>query len=248
MHFLKTNQTPSRLPWWLYGTLFFTCVQVISIGLSALAARTRRAHPQPEPEIEVTPEDSKPPLKPPAATDTEAESFSASAAAFGEFSFYESLTQPRFAPPAPAFPVVWAINNFLAIWGLLHVLRMPQDKVGRREFLACQSVSWLCYVSFGALFFGLRSTLLGMVNTIIMLGATLATVNIALVRLRDTKAALSQVTLVPWLLLAGPTATLIALWNRDRLLQRGPFSQPPPRLAKSFQASQENEPKSDVND
>jgi tryptophan-rich sensory protein len=103
-------------------------------------------------------------------------------------------------------------------------------------------------VSFGALFFGLRSTLLGMVNTIIMLGATLATVNIALVRLRDTKAALSQVTLVPWLLLAGPTATFIALWNRDRLLQRGPFSQPPPRLTKSSQAPQENEPKDDVND
>ena len=80
-----------------------------------------------------------------------------------------------------------------------------------------------------------------------MLGATLATVRIALLRLRDTKAALSQVTLVPWLLLAAPTATLIALWNRDRLFQRGPFSQPPPRLAKSSQASQEDEPKGDAN-
>jgi hypothetical protein len=103
-------------------------------------------------------------------------------------------------------------------------------------------------VTFGAFFFGLRSTLLALVNTMTMLGATLATVGIALTRLRDTKAALSQVTLVPWLLLAGPTATFVALWNRDRLFERGPFLQPSPRLAKSSQATQEDESKGDISD
>lgn len=243
MNFPKSNQTSSRVPWWLYGVLFYAGVQAISFGLSALVSAARVAKSKPEQEFKLDEEGSTPPLKPETTeTDEIPESSLARSAVIGDFPFYESLIQPRFAPSAPVFPVVWTINNLLTIWGLLHVLRMPKNKPGRREFLAWQGVAWTCYCAFGALFFGMRSTLLAALDTLTMLVATVATMGIALTKLRDTKAVLSQITVLPWLLLAAPTSLCVALWNRDLFFKRGPFLQPSPRLRKSSGAPQEDAP------
>ncbi len=51
-------------------------------------------------------------------------------------------------------------------------------------------------------------------------------------RLKDTKVALSLGTLVPWLLLAAPTATTVALWNRDKWYEAGPFLDAPSQWVK----------------
>ncbi len=140
--------------------------------------------------------------------------------------FYNNLRQPRFAPPDWAFGPVWLLNNVLAIWGGLRVLNLRRGRRGRAEFLGLQAVSWAMYASFNALFFGLGSLINGALVTIADLALTMASLWVALFRLRDREAALSLSTLLPWLLVASATSSLLALWNRDHFYRTGPFVEP----------------------
>ncbi len=137
--------------------------------------------------------------------------------------FYNNLRQPRFAPPDWLFGPAWLVNNVLAIWGGLRVLNMRGGRRGRAEFLGLQAASWLMYASFNALFFGLGSLINGALVTLTDLVLTIASLWVALFRLRDRKAALSLSTLLPWLTIASATSVLLALWNRDRFYRTGPF-------------------------
>lgn len=143
--------------------------------------------------------------------------------------YYNRLLQPPFAPPDWAFAPAWTLNNALQIWGLLRALNLPRSRAGRPEFLALQAGFWACFTAFNALYFGLRSPILGAANTNLGLALTLASEYVALARLRDRRVAASLSTVLPWLLLASATATLVALWNRDDLFAAGPFLAPHPR-------------------
>lgn len=146
--------------------------------------------------------------------------------------FYNNLRQPRFAPPDWVFGPVWFINNVLAIWGGVRVLNMEQGRPGRGTFLGLQAGSWLSYASFNALFFSLGSLINGALVTVVDLFLTIASLWVALFRLKDGRAALSLSTLLPWLLIASATSSLLALWNRDRLYQAGPVVEPNPTWVK----------------
>jgi hypothetical protein len=56
---------------------------------------------------------------------------------------------------------------------------------------------------------------------------TIASGLVALLKLQDTKVALSLATVFVWLLIAAPTALFQALWNRDDFYRSGPFAKPP---------------------
>ena len=140
--------------------------------------------------------------------------------------FYNAKRQPVFAPPDWAFPPVWLINNALCIWGLLRVLNLPQATPGRGLFLRLQGLVWLCYATFNALYFGLRSPIGGALNTAVAFVASVASMWVAIARLRDRRVVLSQSTILPWLLLATPTAAAIATWNEDEYFEAGPFVEP----------------------
>jgi translocator protein len=147
-------------------------------------------------------------------------------AAYNEF--YNNLRQPRFAPPDWVFAPVWTLNNVLCIWGLLRVLNLPKHTPGRNAFVALQGVVWLAFSAFNGLYFGLRSPINGAIDTLIGFGATIASVYVALFRLRDKGAALSQSTILPWLTIASATATTVALWNRDEHYGTEPRVEPHP--------------------
>lgn len=197
------RQAPRRWGWG-HGAVFYASVQGLLFGLGWL---TRRALGRTAPR---------------GARDD----------AFGDNAYYNGLRQPSFAPPDWAFAPAWTVNNILAIRGLLWVLNMPAGASGRRAFLALQGVSWGAYCAFNAAFFGLRSPINAAVLTDANIGLTVASVWVALTRLKDPRAALSLSTLLPWLLLAGPTATALAAWNRDDLYRAGPFVEPPPGWVK----------------
>lgn len=186
---------------WYHGVGFYVAVQGLAFGLGKLAERTQRG--------------TKAEL---GETVLGNESYNA---------FYNAKQQPIFAPPDWSFAPVWTLNNALCIWGLLRVLNMPKETQGRDAFLALQATTWASYTAFNGLYFGLRSPINGAIDTNIGLAATLASFYVALFHLRDSRVVLSQATIVPWLLLAAPTATAVAAWNNDEFYGTGPLAEPP---------------------
>ncbi len=136
--------------------------------------------------------------------------------------FYESLKQPIYAPPGPAFPVVWAVNNTARVSGLVRVLNKSTETPGRSAYLALQGTSLLNYASFNAAYFGLRSPRLGAAMTVADLGLAVASGYVALEKLEDSKVAASLSTLMPWLALAAAVSVPVALWNEDRFYSASP--------------------------
>lgn len=185
---------------WYHGAAFYAGVQALSYGLGVLAKRIVGA--------------SRPKL---------GESIVGNAA---NDAFYNQLTQPIFAPREWVFAPVWTLNNLLCLWGLLRVANMPPGRPGRGAFLWLQGSVWLSFAAFNGVYFGLRSPINGAISTNIGFAATVASMYVALFRLRDGRAALSQSTILPWLVLATATANLVAAWNRDECYAAGPFLTP----------------------
>ena len=141
--------------------------------------------------------------------------------------FYENLTLPAFAPPGPAFPVVWAINNAARTAGVVRVLNLPQETPGRTAYLALQGASLFNYAGFNPLYFGLRSPTNGAVVTLLDTGLNLGSLYVASSQLKDTKVALSLSTILPWLGLASAVSVSVALWNEDAFYKAQPRVHPP---------------------
>lgn len=193
---------------WYHGMLFFVGVEVAASVLAKFAKKTRNSKSSQEETLQ---------------TSNQGEEYNA---------IYNSLKQPVFAPPGAVFFPIWLINNSLATWGLLQVLNKSANTSGRREFLASHSAFWFTYTTFTSAYFSQRSPIKGAVLTDIGLIAALLAEYFALFGLKDKKVALSLVTLVPWLLLAAPTATTVALWNRDEFYEIGPAFDAPSNWVK----------------
>jgi tryptophan-rich sensory protein len=228
------DKMPTGVKMLLCGALLYAGVQAASFALAGWAVRYRRKTEADQSAKESVPNatgDAEGAATPPAnvaPTGSEGDNeLTTRDKLFGEDFFYEAQVQPKFAPPAPVFAPVWFVNNALSLWGWLHVWRLPKDRPGRNAFLISQGVFWASFTTFNALYFGLRSTVAGAANTLVGFVAVASSVAVALGRLRDRRAALSQATTLPWLCLALPTATLIALWNRDEFYGAGPFAEPP---------------------
>lgn len=185
---------------WYHGVLFYAGVQAVSFGLGKLVQTVAK---QSEPQL------------------TEQIAGNSS-----YFEFYNELTQPVFAPPDWSFAPAWTLNNALMIWGLLRVLNMPKEKTGRDEFLALQAAFWITFVAFNPLYFGLRSPILGAIDTNIGLALTAAGVYVATSKLKDSKTAVLHSPTLLWLVLAAATATTVAVWNKDEFFNSRPLIEP----------------------
>lgn len=204
---MSNTQPTGDTRWrWYHGAAFYAGVQAVSFGLGKLAQRAGGT-----------------------TTPTLGESLTGNDA---NNEFYNRLVQPVFAPADWVFAPVWTLNNALCIWGLLRALNMPHERPGRNAFVGLQLLVWACFTAFNATYFGLRSPINGAINTNIGLVATLASMYIAAARLKDGRVALSQSTILPWLVLASATATTVAAWNRDEFWDAGPLVEPAPRWRK----------------
>jgi len=140
--------------------------------------------------------------------------------------FYRTERLPFFAPPAAAFPIAWTINSVSAIAGGLHVLNLPPDTEGRREFLRLQAVAWTLFSTFQAGYFGLRSPINAALITVAYTSVTAASLVVALQRLKDPAAAVSLASTAAWLVLATPLGVTQAAWNYDPFWNTGPWTEP----------------------
>lgn len=146
--------------------------------------------------------------------------------------FYKKQKQPIFAPPTWAFAPAWTLNNALCIYALLRVLNMPENRAGRDEFLALQIFSWADFALFSGASFGLRSNYNGAVLTNLYLVLTLASLAVAIRKLKDPKTAVSLSTLTLWLGIASPLSLTIAAWNGDEFYGAEPIAEPSPNWVK----------------
>ncbi|MGX5358117.1 tryptophan-rich sensory protein [Kocuria sp. KH4] len=89
---------------------------------------------------------------------------------------------------------------------------------GRATALALEGADWVLFASFSALFFGLRSPVLGAAVTVASLGATAGSV--VRTAALDRKAAWALGPRLLWLAYASYVATATAARNRDELLDR----------------------------
>jgi translocator protein len=186
---------------WYHGVAFYAGVQAASFGLGLLAKAAKgKARPRLAESL----------VGNPASND-----------------YYNALRRPVFAPPDWVFAPAWTLNNALQIWGVLHVLNRDPATPGRRAFLALQGGFWVSFTTFYGAYFGLRSPILGAIDTVVGLAFTLGSVCVAAFRMKDGRALASLATVTPWLLLASATSVAVARWNRDEFFAAGPFAEPP---------------------
>ena len=149
-----------------------------------------------------------------AAVGLGANAVSAAAAGFnGDEAYYDRLETPPGSPPGWAFAPAWAVNNLTTLWSNLRVANLPVGTPGRRTALALEGASWGLFASFTGLYFGLRSPVLGAVNTAAGLAATAASV--AVTARLDRRAAWALAPRLAWLGLATYVSVGTALRNPD---------------------------------
>ena len=187
---------------WYHGVLFYIFAQGLTIGLSVITS---------------------------AAMGQKVKSVRD---AFGDVSYFRNLHQAVVAPPSWVFGPAWTLNNISVIWGALQVLNKPEGTTGRKTFLGLQAASWLNYVVFSAAYFSLRSPINAFVLTLSMFVLTILSGVVAIFQLKDSKVALSLVTLTVWLMIALTAASFQAAWNRDDFYKVGPLTEPIAALEK----------------
>ena len=159
-----------------------------------------------------------------AAVGLAANALSAAPAGYnGDEPFYNELDTPPGSPPDWAFAPAWAFNNLTTLWSNHRVANLPSGTPGRRTALALEGTSWGLFASFTSLYFGLRSPVLGAVDTVAGFGVTAASV--AVTAKLDRKAAWALAPRLAWLGLASYVSVATALRNRDEFIGWDPAAQ-----------------------
>lgn len=136
----------------------------------------------------------------------------------GDEAFYNKFSKPKIAPPDWMFAPVWLFNNFTTLYANLRIANLPEGTPGRKANLWLEGTGWLLFSSFSPLYFGLKSPVLGAVNT--MLGLGVGTASLALASQLDKKAAWAITPRVAWLLLATYVSIATAAINKDEFLEK----------------------------
>jgi len=138
----------------------------------------------------------------------------------GDENYYESLRTPPGAPPAWVFAPVWAANNVLTLSSNLRIANLPADTPLRRRGLVAEAANWALFSTFSGLFFGLRSPVLGAIDT--AAGLVLTGYSVGVTARLDRRAAWALVPRLAWLGYAAYVSTATAVNSPDRLLRYAP--------------------------
>jgi tryptophan-rich sensory protein len=133
----------------------------------------------------------------------------------GNEAFYNNLQQPSIAPPDWAFAPVWLFNNVTSLYAGLRVANLPEGTKGKKIFLVLEGTNWVLFAAFSSLYFGLKSPVLGAIDTTASLAIT--TVNLKIASRMDKKVALGILPRFAWLALATFVSVYIAVKNPDPL-------------------------------
>jgi translocator protein len=123
--------------------------------------------------------------------------------------WYASLAKPWFSPPNWVFAPVWTCLYVLMAFAFWRIMRTPRETKGRRIAIALFLLQLALNAAWSWMFFGVNSTLLGVLNIIPQLLVIMAAVG-AFARI-DRTAAWCLVPLVLWVTYAA--VLNIAVWS-----------------------------------
>lgn len=139
----------------------------------------------------------------------------------GDEAFYNNFLQPRVAPPDWMFAPVWFINNVTSLIALYIIANLPTNTPRRKVILRLEAATWVLYALFTLLYFGLKSPILGAIDTVFAL--VLTAVSFFQAYSTSRKAAWLIAPRLAWLLLASYVSLWVALHNKDVFFAAGPF-------------------------
>jgi len=131
----------------------------------------------------------------------------------GEEAFYSSFKLPSIAPPDWLFAPVWLFNNITSLIALYIIANMPKNTPNRKLFLWSEGINWFLFAIFTTVYFWLKSPILGAIDTVLGLIATIISLIIAYKLSRKSFAYLLPRFL--WLLLATYVSVYVAIVNKD---------------------------------
>lgn len=138
----------------------------------------------------------------------------------GDTDYYTRLRTPPGAPPGWLFAPAWAVNNALTLWSNLRVANQPLGTPHRRRALAAEAGSWALFSAFSGLYFGLRSPVLGAVDTVA--GLITTGISVAHAARADRAAAWALVPRFVWLMYATYVSIGTAIRSPDQLFGHTP--------------------------
>ena len=134
----------------------------------------------------------------------------------GDAIFYNGVELPRFAPPDWVFAPVWLLLNITSLVALALVANAPELTRRHRLFLMSEAAGWLLFTIFTTLYFGLRSPVLGAIDTVAGLAVAVVSL-VCAVGLNRIASGLILLRLL-WLLLASLVSVEVAFHNVDPFL------------------------------
>lgn len=135
------------------------------------------------------------------------------AGVLGDKAFYNDFVRPAAAPPDWLFAPMWLVLNVTSLAALARVANAPLMTRAHRTFFALEGTGWVLFAVFNTLYFGLRSPVLGAVDT--AAGLLVGLASLAVVWRLNRRAALLILPRVLWLLLATYVSAFVALNNAD---------------------------------
>lgn len=131
----------------------------------------------------------------------------------GDEAFYNAFTRPAVAPPDWLFAPMWLFLNITSLIALSRVANATRLTQTHRTFFALEGVNWVLFAAFNTLYFGLKSPVLGAVDT--AAGLLLGVASLLCVSRVDRRAAGLILPRVLWLVLATYVSVWVALNNAD---------------------------------
>lgn len=137
----------------------------------------------------------------------------------GDEVFYNNFRRPAVAPPDWLFAPMWLFLNVTSLMALARVANDPEQTGDHRRVYVLEGSGWVLFAAFNTLYFGLKSPVLGAVDT--AAGLAVGAGSLVYSLKVDRRAGLLILPRVLWLLLATYVSASVARHNRDEFLGRG---------------------------
>jgi translocator protein len=131
----------------------------------------------------------------------------------GEEAFYNNFVLPKLSPPDWAFAPAWLFNNITSLIALYIIANLPKESKEKTLFLWLEGISWVLFAIFSIGYFGLKSPILGAIDTVLGLIAT--AISFYYAYQLNKKAAWYILPRLLWLILATYVSVYVAVVNKD---------------------------------
>lgn len=131
----------------------------------------------------------------------------------GNEAFYNNFLQPSVAPPDWLFPPMWFFLNVTSLIGLYKIMNGEEETSFKKSIFRLEISGWVLYAIFTGLYFGLKSPILGTIDTV--LGLIVIIIVCYKTYERTKTPFLFFLPRLLWLILASYVSVWIAINNKD---------------------------------